>query len=136
MNRDAAIAHRRALQEIHRRALSNFTYKHDKDVHGISEHWAYPGEFWEAGHKFVGDCDDFAMYCRALCREQNIPNRLVICLTETGEGHLVMESNGWILDNRQTRLMGSKTLEKLGYQWLYISGYNAGDPWYKVTLAR
>lgn len=122
------------LDRIHKQALSNFTYKTDKENHGVLENWAAPDEFWQPGKKFVGDCDDFAMYCRALAREHGLKSRLVLCYTETGEGHLVLECEGWILDNRMRKVEGSRSPALKGYKWKYISGYEPGDSWWHVTL--
>lgn len=123
---------KKQLSNIHAKAFKNFTYVSDLKLHGVSETWAYPGEFWEAGKRFQGDCDDFALYCRALCREQNIKTRLAICLTETGEAHLVLESDGYILDNRQKTVLPNNSKLLKGYKWLFMSGFEPGDPWTKI----
>ena len=60
---------------------------------------------------------------------QRNPNRLVYVKTETGEGHLVCEVDGWILDNRQPRVTER---DLLPYQFISISGFKPGEPWCEV----
>ena len=76
------------------------------------------------------NCDDFALACRQLCREKNIPSRLVVCQTEKGGYHLVTEVQGWILDNRQN---GVVSRDDLDYKWLKISGYEKGESWHSIN---
>ncbi len=92
-----------------------------------------PSDVFDGSTPIVGDCEDFALACRKLCRDANIPTRLVICYTEEGEGHCVLESSGWILDNRYTRVMSRDKLEKQGYKWLAISGFESGDDWHRIV---
>jgi len=120
------------LREIHRNVFEVFEYTTDKEQYGLLEKWSVPPEYSD-GMTFNGDCDDFAMMCRKLCREAGIENtRLVVCLTETNEGHLVLEVEGYILDNRSRRLETKDSLTNDGYKWLAISGYNPGDQWHGV----
>ena len=56
-------------------------------------------------------------------------SRLVFCKTELGEGHLVLEVHGSILDNRMTRVVTNTYLEHKGYTFISISGYEPGDSW-------
>ena len=63
------------------------------------------------------------------CRELNIPNRLVFCQTETGGYHLILEVNGYVLDNRYPKVMKNN---EVPYKWMRISGYNSGDPWHEI----
>lgn len=120
------------LSRIHRKVIKVFEYTTDKEQYGISEKWSVPPEY-STGMTFKGDCDDFAMMCRKLCREHGIDNsRLVVCRTETGEGHLVLEVTGYILDNRSLQLETKDSLTDKGYTWLAISGVNPGDAWHGV----
>ena len=54
-----------------------------------------------------------------------------MCFTEDGEGHLVCEAEGWILDNRQSRV---RSWGELPYKWVKISGYKVGDPWREIAV--
>lgn len=124
--------HLRLAREVHARVFRVFQYVEDKKNHGKLEHWPDTTMLQEALKSGVlrGDCDDFALACRHLLWEHEIPNRLVLCLTEEGEGHLVCEVQGWILDNRQTRVMPRDLLK---YKWISISGYNVGDSWLEIS---
>ena len=118
------------LNLIHKQVLKGFTYVSDKEQFGEIEYWVNHSEGY-GGEPIEGDCDDFAMACRALCRLENIPTRLVYCLTEEGEGHLVAESEGWILDNRQKKV---RSRDNLDYTWIRISGFEPGDDWHEIEI--
>lgn len=121
------------IKNVHAWALKHFEYRTDDKYRGVEEYWSSPQEIKESlvDHKvLIDDCDGFALLCREILDQVNIPNRLVLCQTETGEGHLVCETNGWILDNRQSEVVN---FTKLGYTWHYISGYHAGDDWHEVA---
>ena len=116
----------RDLTIIHSGIQSRFSYVSDRAKYGKNEHWAELDEDQLYSGQIEGDCDDFALACRQLCREKNIASRLVLCKTEDGGYHLVTEVQGWILDNRQDRVMPR---EDLDYKWLKISGYGKGEAW-------
>lgn len=122
------------VHETHARVFKIFEYKTDKQQHGLIEHWHDPSMIEAALEKgkLVGDCDDFALACRHLLWKHDIPNRLVLCLDENGEGHLVLEAEGHILDNRQTRVVAAYNLP---YKWIKMSGYKIGDPWTEIIPA-
>jgi predicted transglutaminase-like cysteine proteinase len=122
------------LYEIHRKVLRAFTYQTDLDQFGVLEKWVMPSDSFKGG-PFVGDCEEFAIACRKLCRDSvkpQLPTRLVICSIE-GEGHCVLECMGWILCCNQQTLMSRDELSTQGYNWLYISGFQPGDSWHKIT---
>lgn len=120
--------------------------KHTFDyVHSIFKHSSDPvffeqHEYWE-DPKFIvqqletgevfGNAKIFALVCRYILSKAKVPNRIVMCLTENGETHLVCEAEGWILDNRQTRL---RTWGALPYKWIKISGYQLGEPWHEIAV--
>ena len=72
-------------------------------------------EFWQAG--LIGDCEDFALWCRQELAQRGIASDLVFCRTETGEGHLVCSVDGWVLDNRH-RFVTRR--DDLPYQWISL----------------
>jgi len=122
----------RTLHHLHRAATQQFRYASDFQAYGIDEYWVSPKELKEqiARNGFVlGDCDDFASLCVMLARQQGLPARFVMCLTENGESHLVAEVDGWILDNR---FPDAVNRDDTNYTWLTISGFNAGDPWHLI----
>ncbi len=120
-------------KKIHRNLFKNFSYITDLENYGVEEKWVMPKDSFTDSQKFSGDCEDFALACRKLIREAGIKSRLVYCIVEDGEGHCVLEVNGYILDNRQASIISNRKLVKKGYKFLAISGYESGDPWYKLN---
>lgn len=117
------------LNSVHSLVFNNFKYRTDMSQYGDIEKWVMPNEYYSGREKVVGDCEDFALACRKLLRDRGVDSRLVFCQTETGEGHLVLEVDGWILDNRESKVVPRETLE---YNWISISGYRPGDPWHTI----
>lgn len=121
------------LNAIQVKVHKHFTYKTDMEQYGTVEKWVMPSPTFKGATDFVGDCEDFALACRKLCRDAGLKTRLVVC-TMDGEGHCVLECEGWIMCCNQEQLMSRDDLEKhQGYHWLYISGFNPGDPWLEIT---
>lgn len=113
------------LEDIHRKVRDNFI-----EITEADEEWTMPPEDYDGSQTLTDDCDGFCLACRTLLRKADIPSRLVYC--EIGKsGHLVVEVNGWILDNRQRVVMPNTLLKD--YVWLAISGYQAGDPWCRIV---
>lgn len=123
----------RTIHQVFGAAVASFRYNSDISVYHETEHWCTPSELRdqlsEAG-LILGDCDDFASLCVYLGRKVGLPMRFVLCLTETGETHLVAEVDGWILDNRQDTV---RARDDLRYVWLGISGYTKGDQWHSIV---
>lgn len=120
------------VEAVHRRVFRIFEYKTDKDQYDKLEHWMDTAELEAALQrgKLVGDCDDFALACRHLLWDEGIPNRLVLCEIPGYGGHLVLEVEGYILDNNHDRVMRR---QDLNYKWIKLSGYNIGEPWLEIT---
>lgn len=78
------------------------------------------------------NCEEFARVCRKLCKDKGYLTRLVVCYDETGAGHCVLDVDGYVLDNRFKKVMTKLKLERRGYKWVAVSGFNDGDPWFKV----
>lgn len=122
----------RTLHNLHAAAVAQFEYCADTVAFGQAEYWIAPSEIREQLAKhgaLLGDCDDFAALAVMFARGQGMPARFVFCETEIGEGHLVAEIDGWIIDNRQPDVMRR---DDLPYVWQVISGYAPGDPWHVV----
>lgn len=120
------------LQTVLDSVQSHFVWEPDSKVWSKPDHWETLEDVaavTDADGKVHGDCDQHALLCRQALRAKNIPNRLALCLTETGECHLVCEADGWILDNRFPRVMER---DLLNYKWVSLSGFNPGDPWHEV----
>lgn len=129
------------LKDIHRWALEHFTFMRDEarwPGQFVFDHWETDAEInaeLKGGGKVVGDCDAFAKMCWNALRARGIKARLVMCQVETGEWHLVCESDGWVLDNRQPTVMKRDELEGLGYVWGSMSGFAPGEQWTTIREA-
>lgn len=115
-------------KEVHGRVYKGFHYMDDSVQFGKIEHWNVPDTI----DRVTGDCDEFALACRALLDEVGVKTRLVLCRTELGEGHLVCAVGNFILDNRERRVRTKQYMQRRGYQWLAVSGPQRGDPWHLV----
>ena len=117
------------VDQVHKDIHDAFTYTSDEKMHGINEHWQFPTDMSD----IKDDCDGFAIACRVKLREQGLDTRLVVCSTETGEMHLVCASGNYILDNRYDSVRTKEHLERIGYDFKYVSGLNPGDSWHKLN---
>lgn len=119
----------RDLHHLHIACLQQFSYVADVLAYGSTEHWVSPDEIRAQlanTGRLIGDCDDFASLVVMLARQQGMPARFVLCLTETNETHLIAEINGWVFCNRQTDVARRDDLD---YTWLAISGFAPREPW-------
>ena len=114
-------------ERINSKVNASVTYKTDLEQYGTPEHWVVANTF--------GDCEDYALLKRKLLLEQGWPNDrlgLIVCKTETGEGHcvlLVMTDKGnYILDNRYDWPVKPS---QLPYKWDKIQ---KGDKWYELSF--
>lgn len=114
------------LNAIQSKVYHKFTYETDREQYGVDEKWIMPS----IGSPFVGDCEDFALECRRLCRESGIQTRLVVCLID-GFGHCVLEASGWIFDCNYDHIVSRDDLKD--YNWWAISGFNPQDDWKLIT---
>lgn len=110
-----------------------FNYTSDVLQRGLPEHWVDVSELDSleslAKRTFKDDCDGYALACRYQCRKVAISNRLVFCQTETHAYHLVLEVEGWILDNRYKHVIAR---DDVPYNWISMSGFERGDPWHEI----
>ena len=116
------------LNRVHGRVLRRFVERADR-----WEEWRMPPPGYDGSQRIQDDCDGFCLACRLLLRKQAIPNRLVYCEI-AGSGHLVVEVEGWILDNRQVSVVPNTLLTH--YRWLRISGYEPGEPWREILTQK
>lgn len=120
---------RRELVKTFRRVKNHFVFIEDLGV----DNWKMPPDDYNGTQMLRDDCDGFCLACRSLLRSDNIPNRLVYCeIMQRGRrfGHLVVEVEGWILDNRESTVVPNTLLDD--YTWLRISGYGAKQSWYEI----
>ena len=110
------------LQTVLDLAHSQHEYVLDIEQYGKIEHWTTD---------LVGDCEDFALWCRDQLEAKGIHPDLVFCRTEDGGGHLVLHVDGWILDNRYKWVMRQ---DDLPYEWVKM-GKPDGDSysWFAIT---
>ena len=133
-----------AIRRILEKAHENFFYVTDEKKWKVAEYWE--GEKLlqaaiEGNVRFRGDCEDFAVVCMGKLRAKNLKARLVICKTETGEGHCICEvasddmKEAYFLDNRYKTLQTRRQLK--GYTFHSTSPWNPqpGDrrPWKRVV---
>lgn len=121
---------RTQLVKIFRTVKNHFVFIEDKGV----ENWKMPPNGYNGTQMLRDDCDGFSLACRSLLRSANIPNRLVYCeVMQRGRrfGHLVVEVEGWIFDNRESTVVSNTILHD--YTWLRISGYSPKESWYEIT---
>ncbi len=119
------------FNEVFKGVKGNFTSATDMDTFGKADYWATPSELDKLAidKKYHGDCDDFAILIRDKLDKLGIENRLVLCVTETGEFHLVTESGGYIFDVRQEEVLMK---QELNYTWISISGFKVGETWHEI----
>lgn len=125
----AAIDRERLLQQL--KAIYFRVKQHFHDTPDRGERWNMPSPDYDGGQVIRDDCDGFCLACRVLLRRAGLPSRLVYCEIDR-RGHLVVEVEGWILDNRQQTVVANTLLTAQHYRWLMISGFNPGDPWREI----
>ena len=78
---------------------------------------------WRVNGLPLSDCKSFAFEKEARLRKQGIKGKILIVLTEAGEGHaiLVVDSR-YVLDNRFKSVVTVHDLRKLGYQIAQLPG--------------
>ena len=107
------------LQSVLDKAHRRHEYVRDSEQFKLPEYW---------NKSLTGDCEDFALWCRSELAAKGIESDLVLCVTETGGGHLVCSVGGWILDNRHTFVTRR---DDLPYQWISIG---APDGTWRVII--
>lgn len=118
---------RERLVRVHNQVLQNFRYGADD-----GEEWRMPPPGYDGSQKIRDDCDGFCLAIRSLLRRDGIASRLVYCTVgfRNPLHHLVVEVEGWILDNRQVTVVANSALSD--YRWHRISGYEPGDSWFTI----
>ncbi len=97
------------LQDVLDQAHRSHQYLYDRNQYGIEEYWQ---------ESLTGDCEDFALWCRARLAEHGIASDLIFCGVHKSTGdHLVCSVDGWILDNR---FRWVRSRDDLPYTWLKL----------------
>lgn len=124
------------LQDVLDRVHRKFKYYSDLERFGVNEYWALPYES-NSGGRIVGDCDDFALYIREELALKGVRSRLVVVMLERSTSrsfqHMVVEADGYIIDNRYPYVMTTGELER-EYEWLAVSDYDLSLPWREARL--
>lgn len=137
------------LSRVHARVQRNFIWVADRDQYGRPDHWQGFADNVRAGRPARGDCEDFAITCAEILRDDHGVDpaqlRLVYCKTARA-GHMVLAVDRVVLgsgprigagevpgpdpgtatvvlDNRQRRPV---EWTGLGYRW--ISGMRLSEP--------
>ncbi|MAY42377.1 MULTISPECIES: transglutaminase-like cysteine peptidase [unclassified Neptuniibacter] len=110
------------LKQVFSEAKKRHVYVSDAEQYGKAEHWE-PG--------LMGDCEDFALWCREYLNTQGVKSDLIYCFTENRVGHLVLSVEGWILDNRCAEVVANTELIDSGYQFLRL-GDGDGN-WFEIV---
>ena len=118
-----------ALNKIYNGVYAGFTHMSDKEHYGEVEYWVTPVD----PYNVTGDCEDFALACRVLCRAEGYESRLVFCKTENNQGHIVLSVDGYIFDNRQRHVT---TADMLNYKWIAMSGFEKDNTWHTIAEVR
>lgn len=141
-------------KDIHQKVHKSFIYESDEQNYQMSEHWtSHADDVYKMWHqafadeienpdtekRFKDDCDGFALTCAELLIVADVPRekvKIIICHTETGEGHLVCaldhENNTYILDNRYRFVYYWEEATRIGYRWDYFMSFDEPGVWKKV----
>lgn len=134
------------LQVIHALVAKHFVYTTDNKKFKMAEYWE--GDVigvatLHGGLKLQGDCEEYAMTCMRKAIEAGYSARLVVCFTETNEGHAICEvasrdgKQAMYFDNRRRFLVPRDQLQ--GYRFISCSPWNPrpkeNRPWTLVRQA-
>lgn len=124
------IERKKILDDVHWELKNRFIYVSDLEEHQVNDFWQLPSEMRTTHGRVVGDCEEFALSVRAMLLERGIHSRLVLANTKPHKKkpsfHMVAEVDGWILDNRQSKVVSR---EDVNYRFLAISDYDLYQPW-------
>lgn len=123
---------------VHARLIRQFVWVPDQATYGRWEDWRSHLDKYITGETIHDDCDGFALTAALALLREHVPEsavRLIMCRTETGQGHLVCGCDDGgdtlILDNRQR---GAWSWRSLGYQWLSGMRMSERGTWRDLAL--
>lgn len=133
------------INAIHSNVFKRFTYVPDlTEYPDWDDYWSpIPASILARG-AIRGDCDEFARICLLKCMGSGLKARLVFCLDENRDGHLIcevtdeLEQQTLYLDNRKKQPVNIDGLT--GYHFIGIGPWNPqpadSRPWYDVDQAK
>lgn len=134
-----------AAARVHAWALSIFVWTADIETWQVPELWPLRSELEGLAERNGGaiheDCDGFAILCRCALWDLGVENRLLVVNVEptaaapspTGNHAVaIVDGTDLVLDCRQQRVVSRDELERVGYEWIAMSGLRSGDPWTEV----
>lgn len=125
-------------KELHAKTWRLFQYTFDEHQYMVEEHWTSHADAVERGENFKDDCDGFACTMAELLLRRGVSAadiKLIYCITETGEAHLVCGVDGddttYIAENRYNRVYDWQ--KRPGYRWMYFMHLDDKGVWRKVA---
>lgn len=88
------------INDIHWDIFTRFKWQPDSVTFGRIEHWDMPVE---KDGMFIGDCDDFSVFCYHKLKESGYSPELAVCKVPSLGGHavcIVQDKEWYVLDNR------------------------------------
>lgn len=73
-------------------------------VDASAEYCAEEGQVWQPLDAPCHDCEEFAMKYQRDLYKAGYKADLILCLTPSGQGHMMTKADGWYFDNRLTYL--------------------------------
>lgn len=133
------------LKDLHRQIFEKFVYITDREKFGLVERWEDSSTLKNIGRsgitKFTGDCEEFSLVSMDKVRERGFHARMVLCLTEGGEGHAICEvaskdyKQAYYFDNRFATVATAEMLSK--YKFIAVSPWDPEPadprPWLRCT---
>ena len=117
-------------QRLHNELFANHEYITDIFKLGVGDLWEEIPYAIAGKIKVIGDCEEYARTMCAKLREKGYKARLVLCLNEKKEGHLICESDGFVIDNRFKKVMTvNRIRNRHSYQFIAVSSYEPGGKW-------
>lgn len=119
------------LSVIHGLVVKHFVYTSDAKKFKLAEYWEGDVIGVACLHgalKLRGDCEEYSMTCMRKCIDSGFSSRIVICMTETQEGHAICEvasrdgKSAVYFDNRRQRIVKREELQ--GYRFFSCSPWN------------
>ncbi len=120
------------INDIHWSVFTRFKWQPDSVTFGRIEHWDMPVE---KDGMFIGDCDDFSVYCWHRLTEAGLQPELAVCKVPSNGGHCVCLCDGYVLDNRFRSVY--RLVDNPGnyYDWARSDG-SWSDNWIKFRLEK